>query len=187
MRPRNCARTGTDGRRAGGATPAGSGASTGSPTSPSRLLGAPASQVSLLTDVQLVAAGAGLAARHGRLGGPARGVALHGDRRRPASPRRPRRPDDDRVRAPPAGELGRVGAYLGIPLTGHSGQVIGALCVFGPEPRAWSDADVATLRQLADSAVTELELSALVDEFEADRVRWGWRSTPPASAPSTGT
>jgi GAF domain-containing protein len=45
--------------------------------------------------------------------------------------------------------------------------------VYGPEPREWSDADIATLGQLAESVVTELELSALVDEFEADRVRWG--------------
>ena len=41
------------------------------------------------------------------------------------------------------------------------------------DPRAWTDDDVATLRELADSAVTELELSALVDEVGADRVRWG--------------
>ncbi|HEY0510179.1 MAG TPA: SpoIIE family protein phosphatase, partial [Blastococcus sp.] len=40
------------------------------------------------------------------------------------------------------------------------------------EPREWSDSDVATLRQLAGSAMTELELTALVREYESDRLRW---------------
>ena len=138
----------------------------------SRLLDAPASQVSLLTDVQLVAAGSGLAPGVVGSRGPLEeslctvtaagiGPLVVPDAR-----------TDDRVRDLPPVSSGQVGAYLGVPLTGHSGQVIGALCVFGPGPRAWSDADIATLRQLADSAVTELELSALVDEFEADRIRW---------------
>jgi serine phosphatase RsbU (regulator of sigma subunit)/PAS domain-containing protein len=51
--------------------------------------------------------------------------------------------------------------------------MLGALCVFGTEPREWSDADVTTLTQLAASVVTELELSALVREYENDRLRWG--------------
>ncbi|HVD28119.1 MAG TPA: SpoIIE family protein phosphatase, partial [Mycobacteriales bacterium] len=80
---------------------------------------------------------------------------------------------DERVRDLPPVATGQVGAYLGVPLRGGGGRVIGALCVFGPEPRAWSEPDITTLSQLADSAVTELELSALVGEFEAERVRWG--------------
>jgi PAS domain S-box-containing protein len=82
-------------------------------------------------------------------------------------------PADDRVRDLPPVTSGKVGAYLGTPLTAMSGRVVGALCVFGSAPRDWSDGDVATLRQLADSAVTELELSALVRQYESDRVRWG--------------
>ena len=81
--------------------------------------------------------------------------------------------NDERVRDLPPVATKQVGAYLGIPLSSASGRVIGALCVFGPDPRAWSDDDVATLRQLADSAVTELELSALVEQYETDRLRWG--------------
>ena len=68
---------------------------------------------------------------------------------------------------------GEVGAYLGTPLTVDGGAVVGVLCVFDPVPRDWTDSDVATLRQLAASVVTELQLSALVDEFAGERVRWG--------------
>ena len=114
------------------------------------------------------------AARRRRRAEPARGVALHRDRgrRRRRWSSATRAPTTASATCPPV-TSGQVGAYLGTPLTGTSGQVIGALCVFGPEPRDWSDTDVATLRQLAESAVTELELSALVREYEGDRLRWG--------------
>jgi serine phosphatase RsbU (regulator of sigma subunit)/PAS domain-containing protein len=137
-----------------------------------RLLGAPASQISLLTDVQIVAAGGGLPA--GTIGGqsPLRdslcAVTAAGNGALVVADARA----DERVRELPPVRSGQVGAYLGTPLIGNGGQVIGALCVFGPDPRAWSDTDLATLRQLADSAVTELELSALVHQYEGDRVRW---------------
>ncbi|MCW2532719.1 MAG: putative sensor protein [Blastococcus sp.] len=139
----------------------------------SRLLGTPAGQVSVLTDVQLVAAGTGLAPGAVGSEGPLEdslctvtaagtGALVVADAWA-----------DERVRDLPPVASRQIGAYLGIPLTGHAGTAIGALCVFGPEPRAWSETDITTLRQLAESAVTELELSALVEEFEADRVRWG--------------
>ena len=126
----------------------------------SRLLGTTAGQVSLLTDVQRVAAGAGLAP--GTVGSEsplaeslcavtaASGSALVV----------PDAWNDERVHDLPPVSSGEVGAYLGIPLVERGGRVIGVLCVFGPDARAWSDDDVDTLRQLADSAVTELELSA---------------------------
>jgi PAS domain S-box-containing protein len=138
-----------------------------------RLLGADASQVSLLTDVQTIAAGAGLSP--GAVGGESPledslcAVTATGTGALVVSDAH----DDERVRDLPPVTSGQVGSYLGIPLTGHGGQVIGALCVFGPEPRPWSDDDVATLRQLAQSTVTELELSTLVRQYESDRVRWG--------------
>jgi hypothetical protein len=139
----------------------------------SRLLGTPAGQVSVLTDVQLVAAGTGLAPGAVGSEGPLEdslctvtaagtGALVVADAWA-----------DERVRDLPPVASRQIGAYLGVPLTGHAGTAIGALCVFGPEPRAWSETDITTLRQLAESAVTELELSALVEEFEADRVRWG--------------
>jgi serine phosphatase RsbU (regulator of sigma subunit)/PAS domain-containing protein len=137
-----------------------------------RLLGTRASQISLLTDVQTVAAGVGLAP--GSIGtqsaladslctvtAAGTGALIIPDAR-----------VDDRVRDLPPVTSGAVGSYLGIPLTGHGGSVVGALCVFDPEAREWSDTDVATLRQLAQSTVTELELSALVTRYESDRVRW---------------
>jgi PAS domain S-box-containing protein len=80
---------------------------------------------------------------------------------------------DPRVRHLPPVTSGTVGAYLGAPLVATNGHVVGALCVFAPEPRPWSESDVANVRQLADSAVTELELSALVHRYESDRLRWG--------------
>ncbi|SFF26259.1 SpoIIE family protein phosphatase [Blastococcus tunisiensis] len=138
-----------------------------------RLLGTPGTQISLLTDVQLVAAGAGLPAGVVGSEGPLEeslctvtaagtGPLVVADAR-----------TDDRVRELPPVTSGQVGAYLGTPLTTSGGLPIGALCVFGPDPRAWSESDIATLRQLADSAVTELELSALVQQYENDRLRWG--------------
>jgi PAS domain S-box-containing protein len=138
-----------------------------------RLLGTSGSQISLLTDVQVVAAGAGLPPGSVGSEGPledslctvtAAGVAALVVRDAPA---------DERVRDLPPVVSGEIGAYLGTPLTTSTGRVIGALCVFGPEPRDWSEADIATLRQLAESTVTELELSALVQQYENDRMRWG--------------
>jgi serine phosphatase RsbU (regulator of sigma subunit)/PAS domain-containing protein len=139
----------------------------------SRLLGTPASQVSLLTDVQLVAAGAGLAPGSVGSEGPLKDSLCTVTAAGAAPLIVTDAWSDERVRDLPPVATKQVGAYLGIPLSSSSGRVIGALCVFGPDPRAWSDDDVATLRQLADSAVTELELSALVGAYETDRLRWG--------------
>jgi PAS domain S-box-containing protein len=138
-----------------------------------RLLGTEAGQLSLLTDVQTIAAGTGLAP--GTVGSETpladslctvtaagTGALVVRDAR-----------TDERVRDLPPVTSGEVGSYLGTPLTSSSGQVIGALCVFGPDPRDWSTDDIATLGQLARSAVTELELSALVRQYESDRLRWG--------------
>ena len=138
-----------------------------------RLLGTASSQVSLLGDVQVVAAGAGLPPEligaeslldeslctvTAALAGP---LAIDDAR------------VDVRVRDLPPVVGGQVVAYLGIPLTTHEGRIVGALCVFDPTPRTWSAQDVATLTQLAGSVMTELELSALVRDYEEDRLRWG--------------
>ena len=139
----------------------------------SRLLGTAAAQVSVLTDVQLVAAGTGLPAGAVGSKGPLDESLCTVTATESGALIVPDAWNDERVRDLPPVAAGEVGAYLGIPLLAHGGQVIGALCVFGPEPRAWADTDVTTLRQLADSAITELELSALVDQVDADRVRWG--------------
>ena len=107
-----------------------------------RLLGAGSAQVSLLTDVQLVAAGAGQAVASVGLEGPleeslctvtaASGAPLLvGDA-----------VTDERVRELPPVTSGDVGSYLGVPLVDDDGHTIGALCVFDPEPRTWSDSDM---------------------------------------------
>lgn len=56
---------------------------------------------------------------------------------------------------------GEVGAYLGVPLLLRDATVVGALCVFGPRPRVWSDRDVGLTCDVAD--VVALELQRLVD------------------------
>ena len=65
---------------------------------------------------------------------------------------------------------GDVASYLGIPLAVFEGQVVGALSVFGREPRKWSEPDIALLRQLGDSVATELQLAAEVRELESSRL-----------------
>ncbi len=134
-------------------------------------LRAPHSQVSLLTDVQTVAAGQGLppdaVGSEGPLGdslctvtATTGGPLVVTDATR-----------DDRVAALPPVASGAVGAYLGVPLVTR-GTVVGALCVFGPTPREWSESDVDLLDQLGSSVVSELELHALDAEVETDRLLW---------------
>jgi PAS domain S-box-containing protein len=138
-----------------------------------RLLGTPSSQVSLLTDEQVVVAGFGL--EPGTVGSQSPlAESLCTVTAAAGGPLVvPDAAEDERVRDLPPVTSGQVGAYLGAPLTDHNGEVIGTLCVYGPEPREWLDTDVGTLRRLADAVVTELELSALVREYEGDRLRWG--------------
>ena len=139
-----------------------------------RLLGAASAQVSLLGDEQLIAGAAGRAAPSAGTTGPledslctvtaaADGPALVVPDAR----------HDQRVRELPPVREGAVGSYLGTPLLADGGQVVGVLCVYDAEPRTWRDGDIATLRQLAASVVTELELSALVGEYASERLRWG--------------
>ena len=137
-----------------------------------RLLGTESARISLLGDVETVVGGAGLPA--GAVGGHIPldrslcSVTL-GNAAEPVIIANAGA--DPRTAGLAAVATGRVGGYLGMPLLGPDGAV-GALCVFGPEPRDWADADVALLRQLAESVATELELSALAKEFEASRLRF---------------
>jgi PAS domain S-box-containing protein len=54
-------------------------------------------------------------------------------------------------------DLGVI-SYLGIPLTATGGEILGSFCVIGGEPRQWTDAEVATLSDLAASVTTEIDL-----------------------------
>ena len=138
-----------------------------------RLLGAPIAQISLLDDVEVVVAGAGLppgtVGREAPLDATACAVpAAEGATVVVPDVRaEPRAADLPQVRA------GIVGAYLGAPMVDSEGLVVGVVCVAAPTPRPWSDTDVATLRQLAAAAVTELELAALRTAYEGDRLRYG--------------
>lgn len=55
---------------------------------------------------------------------------------------------------------GAVRNYLGVPLRLADGMAVGALCVYGPSPREWTDRDVGLTCDVAD--VVTLELRRLV-------------------------
>jgi PAS domain S-box-containing protein len=136
------------------------------------LLRTESAQVSLISDVEHVAGGAGLQA--GAVGSTGR--LIDSLCARTVSLGDPLVVEDaaldPRVTESRAVEEGRVGHYLGVPLTADDGHVVGALCVFGPGPRVWSETDTALLVQLAGPVVAELELAALTAEYEADQVLW---------------
>jgi two-component system, cell cycle sensor histidine kinase and response regulator CckA len=54
-------------------------------------------------------------------------------------------------------ELGWI-SYAGVPLVSREGHVLGSFCVVDRTPRLWSERDIALLQDLAASAVTEIEL-----------------------------
>jgi serine phosphatase RsbU (regulator of sigma subunit)/PAS domain-containing protein len=138
-----------------------------------RLLAADAAAVSLLGDVETVVSGDGLPS--GSLG---RQVPLTdslcaatlADRGEPLVVADTAR--DPRVATFSPVVDGRVAGYVGVPLVVFDGTAVGALAVYTRAPRAWSDSNVALLRQLGDAVGTELELSALSREFEAHRLRF---------------
>ena len=141
----------------------------------SRLLSAPGSvvstQVSLLTDVQVIAAGTGAAVE--KVGVPtARADSLCNVTVEAGSPLVVHRAFlDDRVRDLPPVVSGVVGAYLGVPLA-TSGALVGALCAFSPVSRTWTPEDVAVLEELAAAVMAQLELEALTADYAASRLRW---------------
>lgn len=136
------------------------------------LLDTPSAQISLLSDVQFVAGGYGLA--DGAVG--AESPLEESLCTVTVASRAPLSVSDaiadERVRALPPVAGGSVGSYLGVPLVADTGHEIGALCVFGPQPHDWSDSDVELLRRLAGPVVAELELAALSLEYDATRLAW---------------
>ena len=137
-----------------------------------RLLGTSAAQVSLLAEVQVVAGAAGLppeARAEGPLADSLCTVTV--DRGAPLAV--DDAPSDARVAGLPPVTSGAVAAYLGVPLRTERGEVVGALCAFDPQPRAWTAEDVTMLEQLASSVVAELELAALAGEYQSTLDRWG--------------
>jgi GAF domain-containing protein len=51
-------------------------------------------------------------------------------------------------------------AYLGIPLIAADGAALGSLCVIDDKPRLWTTEQVALLKDLAQSVITELRVAA---------------------------
>ena len=137
-----------------------------------RLLGAESAQVSLLSDVQLVAAGAGAALPSVGLVGPLEDSLCTVTAASGGPLPVPDAENDPRVRDLPPVRSGVVGSYLGVPLVGEDGEPFGVLCVFDPAPREWSEADLALLEQLAAPVVAELELAALSSDYDTSRVIW---------------
>jgi signal transduction histidine kinase len=64
-----------------------------------------------------------------------------------------------------------VVSYAGIPLATADGLVLGSFCVIDNVPRRWTADELATLADLAASAVTEIELRAALRSAETARAR----------------
>ena len=60
-----------------------------------------------------------------------------------------------------------VVAYAGMPLVTREGQILGSLCAIDRQPRAWSEADLSGLRDLAEITMAEIERRAARGEAEA--------------------
>lgn len=75
-----------------------------------------------------------------------------------------------------------VAAYLGVPLTLLSGEVIGAFCVIDQVPREWTPAQIQGARDLASLVVSEIELRQTVASSRAalNPVEISVADSPPA-------
>ena len=60
-----------------------------------------------------------------------------------------------------------VRAYAGVPLTTSDGHTLGSFCAIDTEPREWTEEEIATLRTLADSVQTEIELRGALRKAQA--------------------
>ncbi|MFL6155764.1 MAG: SpoIIE family protein phosphatase [Marmoricola sp.] len=136
-----------------------------------RLLGAGSAQVSLISDVQTVVGGHGAAERAVGKDSPTSEslctVTVAGGAPLVVHDA----PNDARVAHLPPVASGMVGAYLGVPLVVR-GHLVGALSVFGDEPRQWGPQDVMLLEQLAVPVVAELQFAALTSDYENERLLW---------------
>src|SRR3569833_356903 len=74
---------------------------------------------------------------------------------------------DPVYRTVPTVETLGVAAYLGVPVSGPTGHVLGSFCAIDFVPRQWSERDLAVLRELALSAEREVQLRVRAREVEA--------------------
>ena len=73
---------------------------------------------------------------------------------------------------PAIDDLGVV-AYAGFPLRMPDGEVLGSLCAIDSEPREWTERELETLRDLAESVMTEIRLRLVADEAADALTRLG--------------
>ncbi len=59
-------------------------------------------------------------------------------------------------------------AYLGVPLVGPCGRVLGCFAAFGVRPRAWGESEIETMADLAASIAAEIAHRAGCDRREAE-------------------
>ncbi len=64
---------------------------------------------------------------------------------------------DARVQDSPAVKEHELMSYAGIPLNDGAGNVLGVMCVWDGEPRAWTEGEIGALTTLADRAAARLE------------------------------
>lgn len=57
-------------------------------------------------------------------------------------------------------------AYAGFPLITAAGEALGTFCAIDSKPRRWTDDEVAFVREMAASAMTEIELRTTVRQLE---------------------
>lgn len=62
-------------------------------------------------------------------------------------------------------DLGVI-SYLGMPLTLQSGHTLGSFCVIDTEARQWTDDNINTVRELARSVMSEIELRQEVNALK---------------------
>jgi PAS domain S-box-containing protein len=136
-----------------------------------RLLGATSGHVALLTDVQTVVGAVGASKDVVGLSSPAEESLCSLTVAAGAAVVVTDAADDDRVAHFPVVRAGELGAYLGVPLR-VDGEPVGALCVYDAEPRAWTSDDAQLLEELVAPVVAELQLSALTQEYESERLVW---------------
>ena len=74
-------------------------------------------------------------------------------------------PRDPRVMESGAVREHGVRAYAGVPLFSAEGECLGALCVVDERPRAWTEGQLAALRELAAAANTEIRLRSSVERL----------------------
>ncbi len=78
---------------------------------------------------------------------------------------------DARVQKDPVIQEFGIAAYLGVPLATADEHVLGTLCVMDPEPRVWSEDDIALLRDLAAAVMSEIQLREEVQGHERSQRR----------------